>query len=128
MPANPKATIMIVAQAPDISHAQAFEVEYTEFFEYTGVAVVSTTLIAPPDLVMSHSDDVGLDRVLQAAERIPKSLAPAEWVSQMAVGCVDSMAHSDTAARTVEDLMGIAGLSGGTIGGLVKTLVSFLGA
>lgn len=124
---NLNGTVVIISQAP-AGVVQSYTVEMVEFWEYQGVAIVGGTASTTPDTELSHADTVGMDRVLQAAQRMPASLDANEWVEQMAVGTVDAMAHSDSAARTVEDLVGLSGLNGGLVNGLVHTLISFLAA
>lgn len=123
-PINNRYTMIIVALAPGV--VQTYEWELVSFYEYTGISLVGATLTAPTSLQASHADSVGLDRVLEAAQRLPLSMSPAEWVSQMAVGSVGAMANSDSAARTVEDLMGTDGLPTATVGKLIGNLIGFL--
>jgi len=122
--ANP--TMSIHCYAPSLTQQQTIEYEIVEFWEYQG----QTTSVNPPNLVLSDADQVGFDRVLDAAQRIPRAPTPAEWQQQMAYGLVEAVAHSDSVARTIEDLVGGGrkggGLLGGALGGILKSLVGFL--
>lgn len=97
---------------------QTFEFELIEFWEFYGRGV--------PEYTVSHADPVGLSRVLDGIQMRPITLDQKDWVNHTAQAVVDSIAHSDSVAKTVEDLLGLAGMGGGLVGGLVKGLTSFL--
>lgn len=125
---NTDATFIIVLDCPGATSTMSIQWELVEFFEYAGIAVSGGVITAPPELLVSDADTVGLDRVLAGAQRIPLSCDPKDWCTQMSVGVVEAMAHSDSAARTVEDLTGSGGLGTRAINTIVDTLFSFLAA
>lgn len=120
---NANWTMMFVFTAPAASAVQTWEVEVVEFWEYQGVAPGT---IAPPELTMTDADQTGTDRILSAAQRLPLTLDAHDWDAQMAHGVVEAMAHSDSVAKTVEDLTGLAGLPVKTAVDLVGSLMAFL--
>lgn len=114
--------IVFVKNAPA---AATFEFECVEFWEFQG----QTTSTNPPFLTVSDADQVGFDRVLDAAQRIPTTPDAADWQKQMAYGLVEAIAHSDSVARTVEDLLGGGRRGGGmlgSVGGILKSILGFL--
>jgi len=132
--ANANPTMIVYAVAPSPGVVNSYEYEMVSFFEYQG----QTAAVSPPNLVLSDADQVGIDRVLDASQRIPISPTPEEWQRQMAYGLVEAIAHSDSVARTIEDLIGgvVGGVFGGgkkgggglggALGGILKTALSFL--
>lgn len=122
---NTNATIFIVFNAPS-GHPQTFEWEMVSFYEYTGIAESGGVITNPASLSVSHADTVGVDRVLEAVQRQPLDLTAESWAEQMAVGIVDAVAHSDTAARTTEALTGGDGMGLGKVIGMANSLLGFL--
>jgi len=120
--ATQNATMVISATAPQAATTQTFEWEMVSFWEFAGQSSSQNL----PATTRSDADSVGLDRVLTASQRLPMTGLAEDWAAQMAHGVVDAMAHSDSAAKTVEDLVGGGGLSLGKIAGLVGELASFL--
>ena len=110
------------ATAPSVAAAQTFEYEIMEFWEFSGNESTKTL----PEVTRSDADPVGLARVQSAVCNLPNSLTVEEIVNDMATGVVESMAHSDTTAKTVEDLLGLAGMAIGPISKLVNSLSSSL--
>lgn len=120
--ANANPTMIVYASGTPA--AATFEWEYVSFWEFQGQIVGQNI----PYTVLSDADQVGLDRVLDAQQRIPTSPVSSEWEKQMAYGIVEAVAHSDTVARTIEDLMGGRGGGNGVlsnIGGILKSLLGF---
>jgi len=123
--ANSNPTIVLFCQSPALAQQQTFEYEIVEFWEFQG----QTPTVVPPNLVLSDADQVGFDRCLDAGQRIPRNPTPIEWQQQMAYGLVEAVAHSDSVARTVEDLVGggkRGGMLGGALGGILKAALGFL--
>lgn len=118
-PSDNNPTFAIFVQDPGA--AQTYFYEYVEFWEFTG----SSTTITLPAVEVSDSDPVGLARVMEAAQRMPLNLEQDEYCKQMAVGCVEEIAHSDSVAKTVEDLLGTA-LSIGKAVPMIGSLFDFL--
>lgn len=110
--------VFFFAVAPSPATSQTYEYELVEFWEFNGKGV--------PEYTVSHSDPVGLSRVLDGIQMRPITLSQKDWINHTASSVVDSIAHSDSVAKTVEDLLGLAGLNGGVVGGLVKGLTAFL--
>jgi hypothetical protein len=96
-----------------------FEYEIVEFWEFIGTA----GSIQVPEIQESHGDEVGLGRVLEAVQEMPVSLLGRDIQKQTAEGIVDAFAHSDSTARTVEDLLGFVGLPMSAVSGMVSSLV-----
>jgi len=101
---------------------QTFEWEMVEFWEYAAGGPGLTL----PEMTMQHADPVGLARVTEALQTPPNTLQQKEWITDAATGLVDAVAHSDSVAKTVEDLMGFAGMATGMIGPMVSSLVKAL--
>lgn len=115
-----------LAQAPSTAgaDAQTFEYEIIEFWEFMGQSV--STGVRVPTLTRSDADEVGLDRVLAASAATPNTLLQRDWTLAMAEGVVESVAHSDTVSKTVEDFLGLAGVALPMVSKMVSSLTSFL--
>lgn len=124
-PYNPNFTVFIVAT--DGGDPQTFEFEVITFVEYSGVSVDAGTgaITYPAAQTMSDVDEVGMDRVLEGLQRTPLDLQAGAWAEQAVAGIVDSVAHSDTAARTSELIEGSGGMGLGKILGMANSLLSF---
>lgn len=107
------------------SGSQSFVWEVVEHWEFVGRS--AATGAAVPALMMSHADPVGLARVLQGVQEMPDDLSLEGWLRQATANIVDAVAHSDTVARTVEDLAQPAGGIGRAIGTIASALFGFLG-
>lgn len=116
------ATMGFLVQAPSVAVQQSYEYELMHFWEFSGAYSAQ----ALPEVTTSDDDPIGLARVLGASQVTPNSLTIKETVTDMANGVVDAMAHSDSAAKTVEDIMGVLGIDGNVVGKLVTGLASFL--
>lgn len=116
------ATMGFLVQAPAILVPQTYEYELMSFWEFSGAYSAQ----ALPELTTSEDDPIGLSRVLGASQVTPNSLTVKETVTDMANGVVDAMAHSDSVAKTVEDIMGVLGVDGNVVGKLVSGLATFL--
>lgn len=103
---------------------QTYEFEIVEFWEFIGAS--ATQGVRPPELVNSHADPVGLARVMGGIQDTPLTLDSKEWVEKSAQAIVESVAHSDSVSKTVEDLLGFAGMSIPAAMNMVKSLTSFL--
>lgn len=115
----------IMAEASSPGTPNLFEYEIIDFWEFIGV---SSTGARVPEVQLSHADEVGLARVMEAAQEMPVSGLQRDINRQMAEGVVEAIAHSDSTAKTVESLLGLTGLPLKTITGLVSSLVGFLAA
>jgi hypothetical protein len=114
------------AQAPSAvaADAQTYQWELVEFWEFQGESPSANVRV--PELQLSDSDPVGLSRVLAAAQQPPASLDTEAWTNQMASSVVEAMAHSDTVSKTIEDLMGLAGVPLPAVSELVRNMTAFL--
>lgn len=86
--------------------AQTYEWEAVEFWEFMGRSPSQT--LAPPELVSSHADALGVSRVSEALQFNPLTLTAKDWQVHAANSLVDAIAHSDSVAKTVEALAGTA--------------------
>lgn len=102
---------------------QTYQWEVVEFWEYIGESVANS--VAPGGLTDSHSDPVGLSRVLEGIQTNPLTLAAEDWQKHSAQSIVDAIAHSDSVAKTVEALAGVAGLGDSPIVKLAGSLLGF---
>jgi hypothetical protein len=109
---------MLFMALPPTGVSQRYEFEIVEFWEFNGRGC--------PEYTVSHADPVGLSRVLDGIQMRPITLSQRDWIDHTAGAVVDSIAHSDSVAKTIEDLLGLAGLNSGLVGGLVKGLTTFL--
>jgi hypothetical protein len=110
------------AISSDTTVNMVFEVEIMEFWEFTGQYSAQSI----PETTLSPDDPVGLARVLTSACSLPNTLSADEIAADMSAGIVESMAHSDTVAKTVEDLLGLAGMAIGPITKLAEALFGAL--
>lgn len=101
---------------------QTFEWEIVEFWEFIGT---DGTLIQP-GLTKSHADPVGLARVLEGAQVVQTDLETNARVEAASNSIVESMAHSDTVSKTIEDLLGLSGIAMGPVMQMAKALSGFL--
>jgi len=101
-----------------------YQVEIVEFWEFMGQS--ASTGAKPPELTNSHADPVGLSRVLEGTQTAPLSGKMDDWIAHTADSIVEAMAHSDTVSKTIEDLLGIAGVSMPAVATMVKSLTGFL--
>lgn len=99
-------------------NTSTFDWELVEFWEFTGVRQSKTV----DSLQKSHADPVGHARVLEAISVPRQSLDVKDVANNVGENIVNAMAHSDTVAKTVEDLLGMAGLSLGKTDSLVTSL------
>lgn len=121
-------TLGFLAQAPAVSTPQTFEVETIQFFEFGG-QYKDTAIPAElslPSVEVSYADSVGLDRVLHGATYLVPALTTEENVENLANGVVEAFAHSDSTAKTVEDLLGSVGKSLLSASKLAGTLIKWL--
>lgn len=105
-------------------NSQTFEFEVVEFWEFVGES--NSQSVRPPDLTASHSDPVGLSRVLEGTQYNVLSADQEDWNLHTAHALVDSIAHSDSVARTVETLVGPI-VKSLPLGKMVSSLIGFLG-
>jgi len=106
----------------DTSHSNTFEWELVEFWEFVG----SNSSQNLPGVVLSYSDPVGLARVLDGIQVTSLDLSQKRLANQVASTIIGNMAHSDSAAKTVEDILGLAGMALPVVASLTKTLGAFL--
>jgi hypothetical protein len=99
-----------------------FDYEIVEFWEFTS----SNPSVTLPSLTKTHADSVGLDRVVEAVSVPVQTLAIKDIADHVSRNIVDSMAHSDSAAKTVEDLLGLAGLALPAINQIAGSLSTML--
>jgi hypothetical protein len=100
-----------------------FEWELVEFHEFAGA---DSTFNSLPGVTKTHADPVGLSRVLEGVQMPIKDLDHKPWVKEACDTVIEMMAHSDSAARTVEDLLGLAGINMGGVAKLATTLLGFI--
>jgi len=120
--ANP--SMGFLAIAPGVLVPQTYEVEIQEFWEFIGES--PTTSERVPGVENSHADPVGLARVSDGSQTMPDDLTKEAWARETAGGIVEAIAHSDSVAKTVEDLMGLAGMTLPIAGKLAASLLGFL--
>lgn len=111
-----------MVQASDPAKPQLFEWEIMEFWEFSG----SNSARSMPEVTRSHADPVGLARVLEGACTLPTTLTIEEAADTMAANVVEEMAHSDSAAKTVEDLLGGVGKTITSTMKMAESLAAFL--
>lgn len=99
-----------------------FEYELVEYWEFMG----ETSTIVLDDVVDGYSDPVGGARVLETLAYMPRTLRLQEAISQAANSVVEAIAHSDSVAKTVEDLLGLAGIPLNVVGKLASSVIGML--
>lgn len=114
-------TMAIMASCPAGAN-MTYEVELVEFWELINTGQGAQL----PALQRSHVDPVGMARVQEGVSVPPTSLDLRSLATHTSKQIIDEMAHSDSAAKTVEDLLGIAGLSIPSVAKLVTSLTSLL--
>jgi hypothetical protein len=109
-------------QGASMTNPSTYIWEVVEFWEFYG----QTTTYQLPSSTRTHSDPVGLSRALEAVSVPANSLGLPEYIRGASERVVDAMAHSDTVSKTIEDLLGLAGMAmpaiGTLVGGLSKAL------
>jgi len=112
-------SMAFVADNPG-STAQTFEFELVEFWEYASGGPGVTV----PELTIQHADPVGLARVSEAFQNPPNTLKIEDWARDGAQSIVEAIERSDTVAKTVEDMLGFAGIASSAVVPMVKSLLT----
>jgi hypothetical protein len=102
--------------------AATFDWEIIEFWEFSG----GTSTVVLPNLTRSHADPVGLSRVLEGVSVPPQTLALGDFARRASERIIEEMANSDSAAKTVEDMLNLAGMALPAVNTLVNSLVKML--
>jgi hypothetical protein len=112
----------ILVTGAQISQPSTFEWEIVEFWEFQGQA----GSFQATSLLRSHADPVGQARVLEGVAVPPKSMQQKDLIRQVSESVVEAMAHSDTVSKTVEDLLGMAGMALPAVSRIVSSMISML--
>jgi len=112
----------VVCTGASTSNPISFDWELIEFWEFAG----DNPSITIDSLQRTHADPVGLSRVLEGTVVPPQDLSLKGTAQHVAKTIIEGMAHSDSVAKTVEDMLGIVGLAIPTVKSLVTSLTGFL--
>jgi hypothetical protein len=112
----------VYVQGASTTNPSTFDYEIVEFWEFAGQAPGYSL----PSVTRSHADPVGLARVAEAVAVPPQDLTLRGLARHTSEAIVEQMAHSDSVSKTLEDVLGLAGLALPAVSRIVSSLTGYL--